>query len=131
MTNKILCDSDFIISLLCEEESTHFLATEIYNNNFDKGSEFWTMNINFYEISTVLSRKYEQSRAIKTFDLVQYNFNRVIRITEEDEKEIYKLYRSFNKKNISFFDCACQVVATKNSMKIASFDKFYNFDLLV
>jgi hypothetical protein len=61
MTNKILCDCDFIISLLCEEESTYPVAIQKYEAYFDTGVEFWVMNITLYEVATVLSRKFDQS----------------------------------------------------------------------
>jgi predicted nucleic acid-binding protein len=130
MTNKILCDSDFVISLLCEEESTYTQALLQYNTYFDNGAEFWIMNITLYEVATVLSRKFDQPRAIQTLELVEENFKNIIRISEADESEAFELYKSFAKKNISFFDCACQTVATNNKMKIASFDKFYDPKIL-
>jgi predicted nucleic acid-binding protein len=127
MITKVLCDTDFIISLFLNEESTHDKAVQIFGNQY----EFYALNITMYEVATVLSRKLQQPEAIENLESVQNLFTKIMRITEEDETEIYKLYKSFSKKNISFFDCACQVVATNNNMKIASFDKFYAAELLV
>lgn len=117
----LLCDSDFLISLQLETESTHLNALKI----FEKYNNFLVLDIIFWEIATVLSRKLTHQQAILTLNLLQKTFIDVVEFTKEDEIETFKLFESFDKKNISFFDCANLHLAKKNNWKIASFDKFY------
>jgi predicted nucleic acid-binding protein len=126
MITKVLCDTDFIISLYLSEETTHAKAVQIFSGD----CEFFVLNITLYEVATVLSRKLPQPQAIENLESIQSFFVNVIKLSTDDESQTFDLYKSFSKKNISFFDCACQVVATKNKMKIASFDKFYDPKIL-
>ena len=128
MTNKtLLCDTDFLISLQLETESTHEEAMDIYENN----DEFVVLNITFWEVATVLSRKLNQDQAIATLERIQEDFPNIINFNDKAEKEAFDLFKSFAKKNISFFDCACLVTAQKHGYKIASFDKFYPKEILI
>jgi predicted nucleic acid-binding protein len=88
MTSKILCDTDFLISLYIFEESTYEIANQIYANH-KINSEFWVTNITFYEVATVLSRKYPQPKAIEMLEVIRAKFHNLIRVTEQDEQETY------------------------------------------
>ena len=128
MINKtLLCDTDFLISLQLATESTHQEAMEIYENN----DEFVVLNITFWEVATVLSRKLTQDQAVATLERLQEDFPNIIDFQSKDEQETFKMFKSFVKKNISFFDCACLIVAQKHGYKIASFDKFYPREILI
>ena len=130
MTTKygnILCDADFLIALYVNTDSNHAQATEIYNQN----NNFAILNITLYEISTVLSRLFEHKIAKKTLIDIQDLFLNIITFDQSMEKNTFSLYYQLDKKNISFFDCACLSVAKKNNWKIASFDKFYPPEILV
>ncbi len=71
MINKtILCDTDFLIALHLETDSTHSKAKEI----FSKYDDFVVLDITFWELATVLSRKLNQDQAILTLEFVQLNF---------------------------------------------------------
>ena len=128
MTNKtVLCDTDFLISLHLETDSTHLKAKEI----FSKYTDFVVLDITFWELATVLSRKLNQDQAILTLEFIQKNFPNTINFLAVHELLAFKLYKSYTKKNISFFDCACLVYAKQNDCLIASFDKFYPNNILV
>lgn len=122
----VLCDTDFLVALYIAEDLNHAKANEILN----KYNSFIVTNITFYEVLTVLSRKLEQLIAIKILNQIQKDFSNILIFDQGWELEVYKIYTSFEKKNISFFDCACLFLATENNFKIASFDKFYPSDLL-
>ena len=129
MTNRsqtVLCDTDFLIALHLENDSTHLRAKEIFSNY----SYFVVLDITFWEIATVLSRKLNQDQAILTLEFIQKNFSNVIKFQPAHEVQVFQLYKSYSKKNISFFDCACLVYATQNNYQIASFDQFYPKDTL-
>ena len=127
MTNKtILCDTDFLVALHLETDSTHSRAKEI----FSKYDNFIVLDITFWELATVLSRKLNQDQAILTLEFIQSNFSNTFNFNKMQEFQTFKLYKSFDKKNISFFDCACMTVAKQNDYLIASFDKFYPTEIL-
>ena len=125
-TKPVLCDADFLIALFITNEPNYELANTI----FDKYDKFFVLNITFYEVATVLSRKLIQSEAIETLSRIRESFVDIIKLSDEDEVQSFELYNSFTKKNISFFDCACLVIANNKDYKIASFDKFYPLELV-
>jgi predicted nucleic acid-binding protein len=127
MINKVLCDTDFLISLYVVEDSTHKIANELYI----KCDECYVMNITLYEVATVLSRKLDQNLAVKIFNKIKSDFTNIVRISEEIEELVYYNFNKSKNKNQSFFDLACLVTAIENGYKIASFDKFYPSELLV
>jgi predicted nucleic acid-binding protein len=129
MTTKILCDADFLIALLLKEDSNHLKAVGLYNK-YSENYEFVFLSITKYEIATVLSRKLPQKEAISMYKDFQDGFQNEIWFEKSWESEVFELYNSFIKKNISFFDCACMILAPKINAKIASFDSFYPAEIL-
>ncbi len=127
--SKILCDADFVISLFIDIDSNHAKATNIFERyNFE---DFIILNITLYEVATVLSRILPQNEAIEALKLVRSRFDNPINFNPKWDNEVYNLYNTFEKKNISFFDCACMIYAKKVKAKIACFDKFYDEGMLV
>jgi predicted nucleic acid-binding protein len=55
--NKIICDTDFLISLAITNESTHQQANQLFTKYEDW--EFLVLNLTKYEVATVLSRKFQ------------------------------------------------------------------------
>lgn len=127
--SKILCDADFIIALLLDTDSNHAKALELYNKF--EFNQFFVMNITLYEVATVLSRLLPQFEAIEVLSLVRQKFDNPVIFDPKWENSVYELYKTFTKKNISFFDCGCLIFAKKVNAKIASFDSFYPVELLV
>ena len=126
MKNSVICDTDFLISLHLENESTHQKAYEL----FQRHDNFIVLNITFFEMATVLSRKLYQSEAVEILESIQSEFTNVYNLTKQDELSIFELFKSYSKKNISFFDCACLHITQKLDCKIASFDSFYPKEIL-
>ena len=126
INKKVLCDTDFLVALHLETDSTHLRAKEIFSN-YDN---FVVLDITFWEVATVLSRKLNQDQAILTLELIQQNFLDIFIFDKSLENQTFKLFKSFEKKNVSFFDCACFTVAQQNNFLIASFDKFYPAKIL-
>ncbi|MEI6728983.1 MAG: PIN domain-containing protein [bacterium] len=124
---KVLCDTDFLLALHIEADSNHDKALEI----FEKYADYSLTNLTIYECATVLSRLLPQDKAVFTLQSIRENFTSVVAFDIDWESEVFDLYNSFEKKNISFFDCACQIIAQKFGYQIASFDKFYPKELLV
>lgn len=128
--NKIICDADFILALYLESDSNHDKVNTILSK-YLQVSEFYVLNFTKYEVATVLSRLLPHPFAVnvnKAF-LTEFSHNEIW-LDKEMESKTYKLYETFSKKNISFFDCACMVLATKLNCKIASFDSFYPSEIL-
>ena len=124
----ILCDTDFLIALLVENESNHSLAKDILNKNIE--ADFIYSNLIEYELLTVLSRKFDQGIAVQIYTLFKETFENRFEFNLSYEAEIINLYKNSKNKNQSFFDIACLVLAQKLGYKIASFDKFYPKELL-
>jgi predicted nucleic acid-binding protein len=130
MTTKIICDADFLVALLLKEDSNHYKAVDLYTKYFEI-CEFVFLSITKYEIATVLSRKLQQKDAISMYKDFKDGFQNEIWFEKSWEPQVIDLYNSFTKKNISFFDCACMVLANKINAKIASFDNFYPAEILI
>ena len=128
-SNQIICDTDFIIGLYLEQDSNHSKAITIYNK-YSQSHNLIILNLTKYEVATVLSRKLPQELAIAINTEFLNTFTQEIFFEKAWEVEVYNLFNSFQKKNISFFDCVCLIYAKKVNAKIASFDQFYPKDLL-
>ena len=125
---KILYDTDFLIALFLFDQSTHHRAKKIFQNIQDK--EPCIINLVKHELATVLSRKFSYQTAynvIQELNSLPINF---INLDAKTEELIWKEFFSHQKKNISFIDCANLVIARKEKILIASFDKFYPKNLL-
>ena len=72
-----------------------------------------------------------KKNAIALYKLFEENFQNEIWFEKSWEPEVFDLYNSFTKKNISFFDCAGMILAKKINAKIASFDSFYPTSILI
>jgi predicted nucleic acid-binding protein len=118
--SAVLCDSDFILSLLIETESTHRQASDIYQRI--GGAQEVVLPQVHYEVVTVCSRKYGYAEAMDVHMFVQRRLKRVTAIAEEEVWQEFFLHR---KKSISYVDCANLVAARNYGWKIASFDGFY------
>ncbi len=130
MTTKILCDADFLIGLYLNADSNHDKANLILEQ-FKSTCEFVVLNLTRYEFATVLSRKLPQANAIEIYKQFQKDFQNEVWFEKKYEEDVLEIYNSFDKKNISFFDCACLYIARVLNCKIASFDSFYPAEILV
>ena len=120
---KIICDTDFLISLFVKNESTSLSARELYQEI--KEYELYSLELVHFELATVLSRKFKHSDALEILQLFSEIPIQKIILTEEEKSLVWEDFFSYSKKNISFIDCANLVMAKKIQAKIASFDKFY------
>ena len=118
----LLCDSDFLIALLIEEESTHKRAHQLLESI--RPQSWQSLKLVQYEIANVISRKYN---TLLARDILQKLNNSQLEYIHHDEyeDEAWKEFYSHSKKSISFVDCANLVAAKRYNLKIASFDSFY------
>lgn len=129
MTNTILCDTDFFVAFLLEEDSSHDTALELiykYQNN-----NFVYLSVTKYELMTVLSRKVPQIKAIEALEKFEDLFTQFLTVDSQLEADVIHFYKKASNKNQSFFDIACLLTAQKHGYKIASFDRFYPKELLI
>lgn len=117
----ILFDSDFILSLLIAQESTHERAVSAYARVTGELQELVLPHVH-YEVVGVCSRKYGQKEARMAHHFIR---DRLTRVPALDEAEIWHEFFAHTKKSISYVDCANLVTARKYHWKIASFDAFY------
>jgi predicted nucleic acid-binding protein len=129
MTKQILCDADFFVALLLDEDSNYAKAQSILNNHLD--CIFLYSNLTRFELMTVLSRKVPQRKAIEALELFQYTFTDEFEFDTELDQSIVEFYKTSKNKNQSYFDIACLLTAQKLNCKIASFDKFYPSEILI
>jgi predicted nucleic acid-binding protein len=129
MTNKILCNTDFFIALLIQEDSNHEKALAITHSHSDH--IFTYSNLTKYELVTVLSRKLPQKIAIQALEIFEQTFDDKFNFDVTLEDKVLDLYKKSLNKNVSFFDVACLVQAQKYHWKIASFDRFYPSEILI
>jgi predicted nucleic acid-binding protein len=124
-----LFDSDFLFSYFFADQSTGAKAKIIGARIITQ--EVFMLSITLQELGTVISRKKSKKEAIEIIDWVMSLNLDFIRPTLEDENQIWQLFKSFDKKNISYIDCANLYFAKKNNYKIATFDAFYPQDMIV
>jgi predicted nucleic acid-binding protein len=129
MTKQILCDTDFFVALLIDEDSNFEKAKRILDENLE--SIFLYSNLTRYELMTVLSRKLPQPKAIEALELFQDTFTDEFEFDDKMDLEIVEFYKNSKNKNQSYFDIACLLTAQKLNCKIASFDKFYPSEILI
>jgi predicted nucleic acid-binding protein len=129
MTNRILCDTDFFIALLIQEDSNHEKAMAIITTPSDH--IFTYSNLTKYELVTVLSRKLPQKIAVQALEIFEDTFKDKFDFDVQLEDKVLDFYKKSLNKNISFFDAACLVQAQKYHWKLASFDKFYPKEILI
>jgi predicted nucleic acid-binding protein len=118
-----LLDTDFLFSYFFEEQSTHHKAKLIMSKIEDY--DLFVTNIVLHELATVLSNKQSQAQskiAIQKCKLLDLN---VIKMTDVQEAEVWKLFDLIDKDKTSFIDCSNLYLAKQLDYKIASFDKFY------
>jgi predicted nucleic acid-binding protein len=122
-------DSDFLFSYFFEDQSTHAKAKEIGVRIIYQ--KVFILNITLQELGTVISKKKSQKEAAEIIDFLSTLGLLFIRPTVEDEENIWKLFKSYTKKNVSFIDCANLYFAQKEGYKIATFDTFYTSEYVV
>ena len=123
----VLWDSDYIIALLIENETTHLRAVALRKKLV--GIPQYILRPITYELATVVSRKFGQASAIGILmDIAQSKVG-VLDIAEF-EAEIWEIFRACRKNGTSFFDCANLFMAKYFNLKIASFDSFYPRNML-
>ncbi len=126
---SILLDSDFIISMMIEVDSNHERAVSLakqYNS-----VKYSMLRVVKYEAVTVMSRKFSQEVAVQLVQRLDGSEIQLLDINLKDEREIWSIFTSSVKKNISFIDCANLYFAQKLKYKIASFDLFYPEEYLL
>jgi len=126
--NSILLDSDFIFALQVETDANNQKALILQELIIEKGYSVFYTNVVRQEVATLISRRIGQAEALTAVDLLS-NFNEIF-VTQQTEAEIWQLFKSFSKKNISFVDCANLYFASKFKFKVASFDSFYPKNVL-
>ena len=129
MTKQILCDADFFVALLLDEDTNFEKAKAILDNNLD--CVFLYSNLTRYELMTVLSRKLPQIKAVEALELFQNTFTDEFEFDTTLDSKIIEFYKNSENKNQSYFDIACFFTAQKLNCKIASFDKFYPTAILI
>ncbi|MFW5720198.1 MAG: PIN domain-containing protein [Candidatus Dojkabacteria bacterium] len=126
---SILLDSDFILSMMIEVDSNHERAVSLakqYNS-----VKYSMLKVVKYEAVTVMSRKFSQEMAVQLVQRLDESEIQLLDIDLKDEREVWSIFTSYVKKNISFIDCANLYFAQKLEYKIASFDVFYPEEYLL
>ncbi len=127
--SDIIYDTDFIISLLFEDQSPHQKAISI-QEQYKETSQGIVLDIITFELATTVSRLYNQKIAVAVTQKVLEIADIVLELNFEDKQIIWSEFNSYSKKGISYFDCANLVMAKKLNCKIGSFDKFYPKEIL-
>jgi predicted nucleic acid-binding protein len=122
-------DSDFLFSYFFEDQSTHTKAKNIGVRVISQ--KVFMLSITLQELGTVISKKKSQREAIEIIDFLLTLELEFIRPTAQDEDNIWKIFKSFSKKNISYIDCANLYFAQKENCRIATFDTFYPAEFVV
>jgi predicted nucleic acid-binding protein len=124
----ILLDTDFLFSFFDSSQSTHEASKKVVEKYGNQ--EFYLSNLVKQELATVISHKvgYKECQIIIT--AINGLEVKNIYVDEIQTVQIWELFNTFHKKQISFVDCSNLYLAKKLGYKIASFDKFYPKNIL-
>ncbi len=125
----VLLDTDYLISRIFKNQSTHKKAVDVANLMANK-TQFLT-NLVLFEMGTVLSHKFSHSQATAVIKDIQTSTLSIIRPSEEDEQAAWNIFFKQRKKGISLTDCMNLHLARTLKYQIASFDSFYPKKFLV
>lgn len=122
---KVLIDANFIIALLCLEDSCHAKAVSLSEELPRRQVQAVLNNAIFYEILTVLSKRRVKPLARLFYQTVkQGGIVQLVHITQETEEKAFAYFSRMRSKNISFFDCTLFATADAYHTKhIVSFDR--------
>jgi predicted nucleic acid-binding protein len=125
---KILLDSDILVSLNKTDDPNHAKAKRIQEKYSHVPHIFYLSNLVFSESITVISQKVNHQTAvnfIKQFQSRKPHLN-YIYIDQNLEKLAINIFKKQTSKNISFVDCTNIAIYQKYNLDaIFSFDKHY------
>ncbi|OGY72247.1 MAG: hypothetical protein A2249_02925 [Candidatus Jacksonbacteria bacterium RIFOXYA2_FULL_44_7] len=122
---KVLIDANFIIALLCSEDSCHAKAVSLSEELPQKQVQWVLNNAILYEILTVLSKRRVKPLARLFYQTVkQEGVVQFVYITHDIEEKAFIYFGRMRSNNISFFDCTLFATADAyNTKYIVSFDR--------
>lgn len=122
---KLVVDSDFLIALYKPLDSNHQKAINIYKK-IQNEYTLTALNIVFQESTTVISKQIGMDNARNFHQLITKLIHEQVILTNELEKDTWKLFLKQTKKGTSFIDCANLAFCQKYKLDgILSFDDFY------
>jgi predicted nucleic acid-binding protein len=125
----VLLDSDFIFAIFTKDDANHQKAKDLLEKIESKNLSIALSNLVKQEIATLFSKRCDQNTAVEVVKILE-NFER-IDILSNTEEQIWEIFKSYQKKSISFVDCSNLFLAKKYNCKIASFDNFYHKEVLL
>lgn len=124
--NKVLIDSDSIVSRLNTDDANHSESVRLGNFLHNNGWEQYLLNLVIYESVTVLSHWVSQQVAREFLNEVFASDVKVIWFDEYLQDKAIDMFQKQAKKGTSFIDCANIAVMQEYEIgKIFSFDRFY------
>jgi predicted nucleic acid-binding protein len=125
----ILYDTDFLYNLLVPTQANHAKAQAILQNHHT--DDWQILKLVKYELATVLSHKESHALAKQIIHDLDESIAEWRSLSEQEEKEAWRIFDKQKKKGTSFVDCTNLAVAKLNDYRIASFDGFYPKSFLV
>jgi predicted nucleic acid-binding protein len=124
-----ILDTDFIFAYFDSKQTTHTKAGIIVEKFGDQ--ETIISNLVKQELATVISYKVGYKEAKEVIENLNLFEPTEIFFEPQEIEQIWHIFWSYQKKNISFIDCSNLYLAQKYKCKIASFDSFYSQNLLL
>ena len=130
----IIIDSNYLFALKSKKDRNHKRAFELFKElKKDSIKPLITNNLVVSEILTLANSRYKGNIYYldKYYELIwgQENFFKIIQITSEDYKDIYKILKKYTtpKRLLSFVDASLIFLYKKfNAKAILSFDKHFD-----
>ena len=124
-----LLDTDFLFAYFLKGQSTHNKAKSIMNQI--ENDDLYVSNIVLQELATVLSNKQSQEVAKIVISKCKLLDLKVIKMTDIDEENVWKVFNLIDKNETRFIDCSNLYLAKKCEFMVASFDSFYPSQILI
>lgn len=121
---KYLLDSDFLYALYKPDDSNNDRSKKLFLKT--QGHELIVTNLVLQESTTLVARRIDMKNAKIFYESVSKIANKQITLSQDVEKNAWKLFLKQTKKGTSFIDCANLAVVQKYKLDgILSFDEFY------
>ncbi|KKT29569.1 MAG: hypothetical protein UW41_C0016G0029 [Candidatus Collierbacteria bacterium GW2011_GWC2_44_18] len=123
---KRLIDSDFLVGLFRDADAHHEETLSLLENETDKESDLYVVNLVLFETATVLAHRVNMDAVRLFYDKLPKLNLKIISFDEKLESMSWEMFLKQTKKGCSFVDCANMAVLRRYRLDgILSFDKFY------
>lgn len=122
---KVFADSNYFISLFNPADSNNAKATELFHQLQSQQAVLIASNLIFAEVVTILSQRQNRASALGAGEhLFADPQITMIHVDSELHHATWEVFRTIEKKNVSFVDCSIiAIMQAENIKSLLTFDR--------